>query len=182
MIHPRQQIRDEIVTAITGNTDARLNVWASRALPVWNGSQGLRAVMPAILIYTRSEQAEIFNEAPREYRRVLQIGVQLHVLGAENTDDRLDALAAQVETQLLHDETLNGTCSDLRLFDSEFTFTDDGEHEMGAARLTFEATYFDEIDKRVEDTLQTLGVRWDLARPDGNYEAEDRITPSQSEE
>lgn len=178
MTHPRKQIRDHVLLALKGHTDAGLNVWASRALPVWNGVAGLEAVMPAILIYTRSERADVFNESPREYRRVLQIAVQLHVLG-EDTDDPLDAMAEQVEALILDDDTLGGTVSDVRLADSEFVFTDDGEQEMGAARLTFEAEYFDEIDIRAEDVLATLHAQWDMGDPDGQIDAEDTITPAQ---
>lgn len=180
MTHPRKLIRDQVVLALNGHTDAGLNVWASRVLPVWNGRNGLEAVMPSILIYTPSDRAEVFNESPREYRRSLQIAVQLHVLGAD-VDDPLDAMAEQVEALLLEDETLGGTVSDLRLVDSEFVFSDEGEREMGAARLMFEATYYDEIDLRAEDTLAQIRAGWDLGEPDGQFEAEDDIYPPQEE-
>ncbi|MEQ5770008.1 hypothetical protein NFH98_20770 [Halomonas sp. H33-56] len=178
MTHPRKLIRDKIVERLTGNTDAGLRVYGSRVLPYWNGRQGLEAAMPAILVYTLREPVEIFSQAPREYRRTVQVAVQAMVMG-EDVDDPLDDLARQIELCLFDDDTLDGTAAELVLLETEIVFTDEGEREMGAARLAWEATYYDEIEPVLEDYLATVQAEWDVAHPDGDIEAVDTITPEQ---
>lgn len=178
MTHPRKLIRDKIVERLKGNTDAGLRVYGSRVLPYWNGRQGLEAALPAILVYTLREPAEIFNQAPREYRRIVQVAVQAVVMG-EDVDDPLDDLARQIELCLFAEDTLDGTAADLVLQETEIVFTDEGEREMGAARLAWEVTYYDEIEPALEDNLATIQAEWDVAPADGDPEASDTITPEQ---
>ena len=178
MTHPRTQIRDAAKTLLAGNTTAGVRVYDSRTAPMWNGPQGLAAIMPFILVYTRDERSEIFNEAPREYKRTVRLAIEIGACG-DDADDQIDAIARQVEKLLLESETLAGTAADIRISDTQMEFDGQSQQQFGAALVTFEVDYLDEVEQLAIDDLVTLGVRWDLGEPDGQIDAEDTITPDQ---
>lgn len=141
MAHPRELIRKQAVAVLLGATNAGVSVYASRVAPLI--SNGWQSELPAIIVYTMDESAEIFNQAPREYRRRVELVVEIHAEGNEALDDMLDTLARQVERLLLMDDTLGDTVNDLQYVRSRMVLLDQSEHLTGACRLIFEAEYFD---------------------------------------
>lgn len=100
--------------------------------------------LPAIIIYTKSESAEIDIVAPREYKRTLKLAVDIACIdtSAVSVDDFLDDTADVIEQRLFQNETLDGLASDLKLSDTEIDFITDSENEIGLCRLTFDVTYY----------------------------------------
>lgn len=141
MAHPRELIRKQAVAVLMGATNAGASVYASRVAPLI--SNGWQSELPAIIVYTMDESGEIFNQAPREYRRQVELVVEIHAEGNEALDDTLDTLARQVERLLLMDDTLGDTVNDLQYVRSRMVLLDQSEHLTGACRLIFEAEYFD---------------------------------------
>lgn len=170
MAHPRELIRKAAVAALFGATNAGTSVYASRVAPLI--SNGWQSELPAIIVYTMDEAGEIFNQAPREYRRRVELVVEIHAEGNEALDDTLDTLARQVERLLLRDDTLGDTANDLRYVRSRMVLLDQSEHLTGACRLIFEAEYFDRHpDDDFNDSLpnfNTLNSEYSLgdAQPD----------------
>ncbi|MFK0090952.1 hypothetical protein ACIQUS_27170 [Pseudomonas sp. NPDC090755] len=141
MAHPRELIRKQAVAVLLGATDAGASVYASRVAPLI--SNGWQSELPAIIVYTMDEHGELFNQAPREYRRRVELVVEIHAEGNGALDDTLDTLARQVERLLLMDDTLGGTANDLQYQRSRMVLLDQSQHLTGACRLIFEAEYFD---------------------------------------
>ncbi len=75
---------------LLGATNAGSSVYASRVRPLI--SNGWQRELPAIIVYTMDEAGEIFNQAPREYRRRVELVVEIHAEGNDALDDTLDTL------------------------------------------------------------------------------------------
>lgn len=170
MAHPRELIRKQAVAVLMGTTNAGSSVYASRVAPLI--SNGWQSELPAIIVYTMDDAGEIFNQAPREYRRRVELVVEIHAEGNEALDDTLDTLARQVENLLLRDDTLGDTVNDLKYVRSRMVLLDQSEHLTGACRLIFEAEYLDRHpDDDFNDSLpnfNTLKTEYSLgnAQPD----------------
>lgn len=141
MAHPRQLIRKQAVAVLLGATNAGASVFASRVRPFISNSW--QSDLPAICVFTMDETSEIFNQAPREYLRRVELVVEIHADGNDALDDTLDTLARQVERVLLMDDTLGDTVNDLQYVRSRMVLLDQSEQLTGACRLIFEAEYFD---------------------------------------
>jgi len=172
-------------------TDAQDRVFTSQTTPSWVED------LPLILIYTRSEDVEIFNEAPREWKRMVNFVIEVIAKGPEEPnlidvnatteflDDTLDKITSQVECELSRDDTLNATADDINLSSVEFAFEGDGQFPIGSARLIYQVTYYtsvpDSIDKQAGVTdLTGADIDWhvghDNEAPDlTNTEAQDSV-------
>lgn len=140
----RKTIRDKLVAVITagvsdfgGSVNPALGrVFENRMKPIWE------AELPAVNVYGINESAEIFNVAPREYKRTLAVRIDVVVKADENTDDAIDALTRKIEKILFMNETLDGVVSDVVLGDTEMELDTDGRSLTGLARMTWLVTYF----------------------------------------
>ncbi len=140
----RKMIRDKLVEILTagvadfgGSVDPTAGrVFENRMKPIWE------AELPAANIYGINESAEIFNVAPREYKRTLNVRIDVVVTADANTDDSIDALTRKIEKVLFQNETLDGIVSDVVLGDTEMELDTDGRSLTGLARMTWIVTYF----------------------------------------
>lgn len=149
MAHVRTQIRNALVTALTGLTTSGPRVFASRVYPV------SEAELPCLLITTSDEQAEVANLQWRMAQR-RELGIEITALaqsvsGVENT---LDTMLEEVETALYLTQTqatLSGLLlHPLRLDAVEVNLDGDGQRPAGALTLRLTATY--ETDAGVPGT------------------------------
>jgi hypothetical protein len=99
---------------------------------------------PCILIYTKSESANVEIEAPRQYKRILKLVVEIIRLdvNSQDVDDFMDIAADEIEQRLFLNETLDELASDTLLSDTEIDFVTDSEGEYGFCRLTFDVSYW----------------------------------------
>lgn len=174
MTHPRHNIRAAVVLRLTGKTAAESRVFPSRVRPVD------AAQLPCILVYAGSEAVTVYQESPHEYERRLTVQVEAQAKADEGLDAAMDAIAEDVEHELMQDHTLGGLCRDVELTASEITIKDDGDTLIGSCVLTYEVTYHtyavaDSEEPDVSD-LKKIHAGWD--QPDhvpGELDAEDEI-------
>ncbi|SDI55512.1 hypothetical protein [Pseudomonas abietaniphila] len=170
MAHPRELIRKQAVAQLLGRTSAGASVFASRVAPLI--TNGWQDELPAIIVYTMDESGVIFNSAPREYLRTVQLVVEIHASADAALDDTLDAICRQVENLLLQDDTLGDTVNDLRYAQTRMVIRDEGDELLGGCRIVFNAEYLDRHpDDNFNDSLpnfNTLNTEYSLgnAQPD----------------
>lgn len=172
-MHSRRQIRDAIVARLkSANTNAGQNVFGSRAAPLF------KTQLPAILVYTKTETAEVSIDSPREYQRNLVVALEL-VASAKTEDlldDALDDLAEQVEISMFAEETLGGLVTDTVLVETEIELLQEGEQPIGAAKISLSMPYFQQLPGDLTgalDALERIDTKIDLPPADGTSESED---------
>jgi len=136
MAHVRKQIRDNIVTTLTGLTTTGSNVYRTRVYPIEEGK------LPALLIYADSEVAQIATiTPPRTQMRVLTVRVEAFVKGVSNYDNLLDTIAEEVEEALAVDVTRNSLAKDTRVTGFEAEFSGEGDQPVATGSFTIEVDY-----------------------------------------
>jgi len=145
MSHVRQQIRDDIVTALTGLTTTGSNVFRSRIFPLEETN------LPALCIYTKSETSEYDTIGlPRSVNRILDVAVEAYVKGVSNYDNTLDTIAVEVEEAIAADITLGNLAKDAQITAFEADFAGDGEQPVAVGRFTVTVQY-----RTVENDVET---------------------------
>lgn len=145
MSHVRQQIRDDIVTTLTGLTTTGSNVFRSRIFPLEETN------LPALCVYTKSETSEYDTIGlPRSVNRVLDVAVEAYVKGVSNYDNTLDTIAVEVEEAIAADVTLGNLAKDAQITAFEADFAGDGEQPVAVGRFTVTVEY-----RTVENDVET---------------------------
>lgn len=136
MAHVRKQIRDAIVTAVTGLTTTGSNVFRSRLYPLESSK------LPGLCIFTRSEAVEFDTlTMSRSINRVLDVIIEGYVSATANYDNTLDQIAVEVEEALAADATLGGLAKDLQVTAFEADFSADGDQPVAVGRFTVTVQY-----------------------------------------
>lgn len=135
MAHLRKQIRDQVITTLTGLATTGTNVFRSR---VYNNEA---SKLPCLCVYTLSENIEDATLSPVKYERALELAVEGYAKATSNIDDTLDQIALEVEEALAADLTLNSLALDCALQSTEINLISDGDQPIGAIRLSFEIHY-----------------------------------------
>lgn len=136
MAHLRNQIRDAVVTRLTGLSTTGSNVFRSRIYPLENNK------LPGLCIFTKSE-ATTFDTLtrPRSISRVLEIGVEAYVKAISNYDNTLDTIAVEVEEAIASDVTFSNLAKDTQVTSFDADFSGDGEQPVAIGRFTVEVIY-----------------------------------------
>ena len=137
MSHVRQQIRDRIITVVTGLSTTGSRVYNTRLytlLPADN--------LPALLVYTQSEDNERDFGSPSTYRRNCMVSIEGVAMGNTTIENTLDTIAAEVEDAIGADPTLNSKAIEISLTNTEIEFTSESEQPIGMVRLNFNVLYF----------------------------------------
>lgn len=137
IFHPRKEIRDALFDILKDKIDGIKSYSKNRFRPYWEENE-----LPGLCIYTLSESAEVFDEAPRRLKRVLSLAVEIVVRDDKDADDILDKMCLDVENAIHIDETLNCKASDCRLTSTELVQKVEGNTLTGSAILSFDVTYF----------------------------------------
>ena len=136
MAHVRKQIRDAIVTALTGLTTTGSNVFRSRIYPLESSK------LPGLCIFTRSEAVEFDTlTISRSINRVMDVSVEAYVSATADYDNTLDTIAVEVEEALAADVTLGGLSKDMQTTAFEVDFSGDGEQPVAVGRFTVTVQY-----------------------------------------
>lgn len=136
MAHLRNQIRDAVVSRLTGLSTTGSNVFRSRIYPLENNN------LPGLCIFTKSE-ATTFDTLtrPRSISRVLEIGVEAYVKATSNYDNTLDTIAVEVEEAIASDVTFSNLAKDTQVTSFDADFSGDGEQPVAIGRFTIEVNY-----------------------------------------
>lgn len=135
MANNRIAIRNALKEMLLGKTSCGNSVFSGREAPVW------KSELPAILITTNLESAVPESQSARRYIRTLELVVEIRAESADNIDDDLDDLAAEVEALVNADKSLLGTVLTCLQTNTEMRFDDEAENKTGAALITFECKY-----------------------------------------
>ena len=136
MAHVRKQIRDAIVTAVTGLTTTGSNVFRSRIYPLE------QTKLPGLCVFTRSEAVEFDTlTISRSISRVLDVMIEAYVSATANYDNTLDQIAVEVEEAIAADVTLGGLTKDVQVTAFEADFSGDGEQPVAVGRVTVTVQY-----------------------------------------
>jgi hypothetical protein len=184
MTHPRQTIREAAKTLLLnqGPWEDRVFLNRMKAISQRPGQRSNRSQLPALVIYTRNETAEVFNVAPREYRCVVELVFEFLAADSDQVDVELDNAAEIIERIVARNDTLQGTADDTEYVSTNITIVDQGEVPIGAVGLTFQATYYREApDEEFTQTLpdmDTVHVEYSLdnAQPNPADRAQTTIT------
>ena len=186
----RKLIRKKIAEILKGNTDAGENVFPNSTVPVWHSELD---DAPVILIFPRTESATKYAEAPKELERDLSIMIEIIAAGPEineslktpgegekTLEDILDDIAEQVENILDADDSLQGTCDEAILENTEFEFDGTGGSPIGSCRLTYGVTYFTmsprtTANQNVDDDFKDNEVKFHIGDEDDTVEATDVV-------
>lgn len=133
MTHARQQIRDAVVTAITGLTTTGSNVFAGRVYPLTNGE------LPGACVYTLNESSELVTKTT--LLRQVQVNVEAYVKADENFEDTVDQIAAEVEAAIESNTALQALVKDIHPTEFEKDILREGEKPVGIGVMTFMTTY-----------------------------------------
>lgn len=123
-------------------TAAKGNIYPTRLTPLWSPE------LPAVCVYTLSEQANIYVKPNKSYYRDLTVVTEIIVTADEGCDDLLDELQEQVET-LLHpigfvvDPKTNAETADdiLRMTGTEVGLSGQGSQTVLGSRISWNVPY-----------------------------------------
>jgi hypothetical protein len=136
MAHARQQIRDRVVTTLTGLTTTGANVFSNRVYRLGNTE------LPCWLVFMTDESSEpLAMGATTTIRRQVQIEIEGRAIANADIADLLDTMSTEAEAAIGADHTLGGLVKDIILTRTEIALTGDGEQVAGIVRMTFDAVY-----------------------------------------
>ena len=129
MAHVRSQIRDAVVTALSG---LAISVKASRTYSLTQGSD-------AALVYV--PQDVVTQKAGPYIHRAATVLIEIFVNGkADTIDDTMDGHAVTVEVALAGSK-LGGVAKDVQLQQTEIAFNGEGATPVGILRMTYQVRY-----------------------------------------
>ena len=136
MAHIRKQIRDDIITTLTGLTTTGSNVFNHRVYAL--GSNKL----PTLCVYTNSDESVYETiDPPRSISSTLTVNIEGYVQATTGYDDTIDAINLEVSEALYTDRTRGGLAKDTRIVDMSSELSDDGEQPLSVVILTVVVTY-----------------------------------------
>ncbi len=137
MTHVRAQIIAAAVELLKTCPTPAGRVKAGRAAPM------PVAQAPYLLVYGRPEQSDRLTGAgmTRTLMRQLTLAVDIVTASADDSDDQVNAIAAEVEAALAAQPTLGKLCKDLWLAATTPDARAEGETRIGRARLEFTVQY-----------------------------------------
>lgn len=179
--HKRQIIREQICIALKDKTDAHDRVYPNKT------TNYLDENLPEITIFSENESITELGEAPRVYKRELNILVEAAAAGSNDAElsNNLDCLADQIErvlfklaSEIRTKEVLNCVIEDLMPNGVSFEFEGAGSQPIGVVRTSFIATYLtDEVlDNFDLPDLKNVISDWNFPPIDEQVEAVDKIT------
>lgn len=135
MAHVRKQVRDAVVTLLTGLATTGANVYTGRVYPL-DSSQ---SELPALFVNTPGEEAEPSPEVDRSFQsRTIAIEVEAKVKGGAYVDT-LDQIAVEVETALGASITVGGKVVDLDYVGMEFDSSGETDKPVGSLVMRYSA-------------------------------------------
>lgn len=136
MAHIRKEIRDDIITTVTGLATTGKNVFRSRVHPIASNK------LPALAVFNKTEEVLYgTHSAPRLQERIAVYDIEAYVKANIDYDNTLDQICLEVEEALTADLTRGNSARDTRITSFAADFNGDGEQPLAVARLTVEVTY-----------------------------------------
>ena len=145
----RKAIRAAIVARlIEANTRAGTCVYSNRAEAWQHEMDG--GELPAISVYTKEEQATVWNIAPREYERTVKLAIECLLDQQDNKagDDEMDDFLQEVEAALLDREgILHEWVESLKMTGTQVQLSDEGQRVVLVGTLNLDLVYHTSVDE-----------------------------------
>lgn len=139
MAHARQQIREAVVTAVTGLTTTGASVFESR---IHNFPAD---AIPALNVLTTSEEVDedLSSRSSSGFLLVRKLGVEISafVMATSDSDDTVDTICAEVEAAISANAALQALVKEITLRSTEVELLAEAEKPIARAVITFEAVY-----------------------------------------
>ena len=133
--HAHKQIRDALVTALTGLTTSGSRVYANRLHPM------AAANLPGLRVFARGEKSDPLTvHAPQQQARELVIDVECCAKATADLDDVLDLMSKEVETALAAGIAVTGTTLDA-VYQGMQMDLEGAAQEVGVKRLRFAISF-----------------------------------------
>ena len=134
--HVRQQIRDRIVSNVTGLTTTGNRVFKSRVYPL-NAD-----TMPALLVYSTTEDSDIdVMGFPGVLNRIVNVAIEGYVRNITVYDNLIDDICQEVEVAMANDPTINGLAKNSFLSGTEISYTGEGDQPIGVVTMNYVVQY-----------------------------------------
>jgi hypothetical protein len=151
LAHLRKQIRDNVVTALTGLSTTGSRVYASRVYPM------AAANLPGLCVYAKTEEVETTTiTRPRTQFRTLTLSVEGFVVATSGLDNTLDAISLEVEEALAIDPSRSNLAKDTRVESIEAEYVDDGEQPVGTIRIALDWPLSGETKRLIQHLRCTI--------------------------
>jgi len=138
--HVRKQIRDAVVTTVTGLVTTGTNVFQSRVYPLQTSALG--SELPALVVLTSTETVDLDIGTLDAPHRLLTVEIKAIEKATSALDDTLDEIAKEVETAMGIDITLGGLCIGVDLSNTpEIELTSEGDQPHGQVSLFYIVKY-----------------------------------------
>jgi len=134
MTHGRHQIRNAVVTALTGLPVIGNNVFASRVDMLSDKH------LPCICVYSKEEKSKRISKDNLQERR-LNLAIEVVLKADTDFDNQLDHIITDLEAALFNDIALKSLILDLDLSETTMSTGNNGELILGIASLNFNCVY-----------------------------------------
>jgi hypothetical protein len=171
----RRLIREHIQKLLKNKTAVGDRVFSNRSTPASIEE------LPLINIYTKSESVDPHNEAPKSYRRSLNLVLEVIGVGRDDCalEDLVDSIADEIEKELENDETLDGKADKLSLTGLQYTVEPDGQSPVGSLVLNYSIIYYQEVGPDCFPPFETMSVDYKIGHH-GQEEIGEQIDASET--
>lgn len=180
----RLAIVNRIAELLTAIPEFQNRVWVNRVEPLQPN------LLPACSVFGLSEDVDVFEDAPRLYRRKLLVSIEIHCGNVDYTQLSTQAheLAEKVEAIVLRDRFLNSgppstpLANDSRLIRAGVQFADGGAVIVAGATIELEVDYLTAApgsDDASVANLERIVASYDLPAGEA-VDAQDDVRPPQS--
>ncbi len=136
-MHVRQQLRDAIVTAVTGLATTGARVYTARVYPAQDSE------LPHLEVNTVDEDAELVSVHPQgTLERRLTIEITARARATSGLANTLDDITEQVETALGGAITVSSKSVPLSYQGASIQFSGEADQPIGIAVLRYQATLY----------------------------------------
>jgi len=141
MAHVRQQIRNAVVSAITGLTTTGSRVYRHRLYPLANAN------LPGLVVYTDEESTEYLTMGSnRTIQHTLSLKIEAYVKAVQDYDNILDQINVEISDALSADVTLGNLAKDTQITAFSAAGEADGEQPAYIGVFQVQVAYMTKED------------------------------------
>ena len=138
--HLRRQIRERIVTDVTGLSTTGSNVFEGRVYPVE------KSKLPCLLVYDSEEEIDAVTLSPAGTRMILAIltvTIEGYAQGGDGATvlDTLVGIQKEVQIAMAGDVSINSLAGDSVPISADISLSGEGSKPSGSNRITYRVRY-----------------------------------------
>jgi len=138
--HLRRQIRERIVSDVTGLSTTGSNVFEGRVFPIEESK------LPCLLVYDSEESIEVQTLAPagsRSIQATLNVVIEGYANGGDGATvlDTLAGIQKEVQVAMAGDVSINSLAGDSVPVSADISLSGEGSKPAGSNRLTYQIRY-----------------------------------------